>query len=142
MMEMPFNEGQETVAAFQMNLQLFAEEAADTGSVDSGGGVADTGADDSGADEGDSNIIVGDTGDDETGSGDVDQGNDDEVPGAVKGQSAEANKAFAEMRKQAEAAKREVQKAREDIQKQRDADYASRFGQSHGIFTEQQYCRS
>jgi len=140
MMEMPFNEGQETVAAFQVNLQLFADDAGDAGgSVDSGGGVADTGADDSGADEGDSNIIVGDAGDDETGSGDVDQGNDDDVPGAVKGQSAEANKAFAEMRKQKQAAEMAAQKAKDDIQKQRDAEFASRFGQSHGIFTEQQY---
>ena len=140
MMEMPLNEGHETVTAFQLNLQLFADDAGDdTGSVDSGGGVADTGAGTSDADESDSNIVVRDTGDGEADSGDVDQNEDDEVPGAVKGQSAEANKAFAEMRKQAEAAKREVQKAREDAIKQRDADIAAEFGDSLGIFTWDQY---
>jgi hypothetical protein len=61
------------------------------------------------------------------------------VPGAVKEQSAEANKAFADMRKQKESAEKATQKARDDIQKQRDSDYAKRFGDDLGIFTEQQY---
>jgi hypothetical protein len=140
MIEMPFNEGQEKVAAFQMDLQRFADDAVDAGSsVDNGGGVADTGAGTSDADESDSNIVVGDTGDGEADSGSVDQNDDEEVPGAVKGQSPEANKAFAEMRKQKQAAEMAAQKAKEEIQKQRDAEFASRFGDSHGIFTEQQY---
>jgi len=140
MLEKPFNEGQETVAAFQMNLQLFADDAGDAGgSVDSGGGVADTGTDDSSADESGSNIIVGNTGDSEAASGDVDQNDDESVPGAVKGQSVEANKAFAEMRKKAEAAERAAQKAKDEIVRQRDAEIAAEFGESHGIFTWEQY---
>ena len=139
MMEKPLNEGQETVAAFQMDLQRFADDAGDAGgSVDSGGGVADTGTDDSSADESGSNIIVGDTGDDEATSGDVDQNSEEDVPGAVKGQSAEANKAFAEMRKQKEAAEKAVAKAREgakvEAQRERDAWYVEKFGMN-----EQQY---
>jgi hypothetical protein len=116
MSETPVNEGQEQVVAAPS------------------GDENNTGAEIS-VDENDSNITVGD---DEAGSGSVDQ-DESEVPGAVKEQSAEANKAFADMRKQKESAEKAVQKARNDVQKQRDSDYAKRFGDSHGIFSEQQY---
>ena len=133
MNEIPVNEGQEKVVAFQMDLQMFADEAV----IDSGGevGSVDTGADSLGADESGSEVTG--SGDD-VDSGVVDQ-NGDDVPGEVKGQSAEANRAFAEMRKQKEAAERAAQKAKQEVQAQRDAEYARRFGKSHGILTEQQY---
>jgi len=134
MIETPVNEGQETVVAFQMDLQMFADEAVADGGGDVGS--VDTGADSLGADESDSEVTVGG---DDVDSGVVDQDESEDVPGAVKGQSAEANKAFAEMRKKAEAAEKAAQRAKQEVQAQRDAEYARRFGKSHGIFTEQQY---
>lgn len=130
---LPLNEGQETVAAFQFDLQMFADEPA----PDAGGDVGvDTGTES----DIDADVSDGDTfEEDDAGSGTVDQDNEDDVPGAVKQQSPEADRAFAEMRKQKQAAERAAQQARDEIQRQRDAEYAKRFGKSHGILTEAQY---
>jgi hypothetical protein len=129
---LPLNEGQETVAAFQFDLQMFADEPA----PDAGGDVGvDTGTES----DIDADVSDGDTFNDDAGSGTVDQDNDDDVPSVVKQQSPEADRAFAEMRKQKQAAERAAQQARDEIQRQRDAEYAKRFGKSHGIFTEAQY---
>ena len=130
MIKMPFSEsdeGQETVAAFQMDLQMFADESVADGGGDVGS--VDTGADSLGADE---SYNEGTESGDSVDSGVVDQSGDDDVPGEVKGQSAEANRAFAEMRKQKEAAEKAAQKARQDALKQaqaeRDAWYMEKFG--------------
>lgn len=125
----PVNDGQEKVTAFRMDLQMFADEAV----ADGGGevGSVDTGADSTGADESYNEEAESGEGVD---SGVVDQTEDEDVPGEVKGQSAEANRAFAEMRKKAEAAEKSAQKARQDALKQaqaeRDAWYTEKFGMS------------
>jgi len=138
MIEMPVNEGLEKVAAFPFDLQLFAE--GDIGGDDGGSGASmgsdiDAGTVDNDVDEGNSsNIIVGDD------SGFVDQNTGEgNAPEAIKKQSPEADRAFAEMRRKAEAAEKAAQQAKVDIQAQRDAEFANRFGKSHGIFTEAQY---
>lgn len=134
MIETPVNEGQDKVVAYQMDLQKFADEAV----VDTGGGVSDT---DTGANTADAD--VGTTDVDTVDSGVVDQNGEEDAPETVKGQSPEANKAFAEMRKRAEAAERKAEIARDEtarqIQLQKDARYAEQFGKSHGIYTEAQY---
>lgn len=140
MMKMPVDDGQEQVTAvLKMDLQLFAEEAG-TGGGESAGSTGDAGAGDvgSGADASGADVSGG-TDFDGAGPGVVDQGDGDDVPGAVKSQSPEANRAFAEMRKQKEAAEKS---AREKVQRERDAYYAERFGESHGIFTEAQYMQA
>ena len=77
MNEIPVNEGQEKVVAFQMDLQMFADEAV----TDGGGevGSVDTGADSLGADESDSEV----TGSGDVDSGVVDQDESEDVPGTV-----------------------------------------------------------
>ncbi len=128
MNEMPVNEGQEKVAAFPFDLQLFADEVVG-GDVGGEVGNGDTGTDSTGADESYSEEADSGEGVD---SGVVDQTGDEDVPGEVKGQSAEANRAFAEMRKQKEAAEKSAQKARQDAlnqaQQERDAWYMEKFG--------------
>jgi len=133
MKKMPVNEGLEKVATPPMDLQLFAEGEIDTGDT---GGTSD-------ADVSTDNIQVGDESntadaivdnDSET----VNQSKEDGTPESVK-QSPEADRAFAEMRRKAEAAEKKAESARQEIQTQRDAKFAERFGQSHGIQTEAQY---
>lgn len=143
MFEMPVNEGQETVAAFRWDMQLFADDAGGdvNGSAVTGGGDGNTGAGSSDADVSantgsEDNDGVGDG----SGSGVVDQNADGSggASGEVKKQSPEADRAFAEMRRQKEAAEKAAAKAKEEVQKERDAKYAEQFGHI-GIFTEQQY---
>lgn len=144
MFEMPVNEGQETVAAFLMDLQLFADDSGGDagGSAAAGGGDGNTGASSSDADAsggagtGDNDGSAGDG----NSSGVVDQNADgsDGASGEAKKQSPEADRAFAEMRRQKEAAEKAAVKAKEEVQKERDAKYAEKFGHM-GIFTEQQY---
>ena len=136
-MEMPLNEGHGEVAAldgFDFDLQLFAEDVTPDAGGESG---IDTDTGDLDVDESDgSNITIGDDNTDEPGTVDQD---DEQTPESVKKQSADADRAFAEMRKQKEAAERTAQQAKADIQVQRDAEFAKRFGNSHGIYTEAQY---
>jgi len=146
--KMPVNEGLEKVAAFPFDLQLFAVNLHNEGDIDAGGGsdISVNGAgDESDADVSiDDNIHVGN----EKNTADaiveepdvVNQGaEEDNAPEAIKKQSPEADRAFAEMRRKAEAAEKAAQQAKVDIQAQRDAEFANRFGKSHGIFTEAQY---
>lgn len=137
MTKMPVNEGQEKVAAFPFDLQLFA----DGGDADVGGSanIGDTGVDDSSDVDVNTNIDASTNAsvNDDVNVDDseiVDRNDDADVPEPVKKQSPEANKAFAEMRRKAELAERKVQaeKAR------RDADISKRFGHMN-IHTEEQY---
>jgi len=140
MNEMPVNDGREKVTAFPVDLQMFADEAGNEGNSggDVGGsniGTSTSTADVSGIDTTESDSL-GSVNDSDV----VEQSSDDgEIPSAVKQQSDEANAAFARMRKEKEAAERKAQQIRDEVQRQRDAEYAKRFGQSHGIFTEAQY---
>jgi hypothetical protein len=115
MSEMPVNEGQDQVAAGLEN-ETGANATVDESTVNN------------------ENI--------ETGSGIVGQ-DGKKTPDEVRKQSAEADKAFAQMRKDKEQAQREARQAQEQmeaqIQAKRDKMYADRFGKDLGIFTEAQY---
>jgi hypothetical protein len=133
----PVNEGQEKVAAFLMDLQLFAEGDVeiDTGGDLGGGSGADVSAalnndgnTGDGLDNSGNKIIIGDD------PGVVGQGGEG-TPEPVKKQSPEADRAFAEMRRKAEAAERKAEQER----RERDNWVANNFGESHGIRTWEQY---
>ena len=144
MNKMPVNEGQERVAAFPFDMQLFAD--GDFGGADNNAGdgsSANIGADVSAGigndiggndDEGNaSNIFIGNDDPDVVGQGDDDDS--DGVPEPVKKQSPEADRAFAELRRKAEAAERKAEQER----RERDTWVESNFGQSHGLKTWEQY---
>lgn len=132
MNEMPVNEGQERVAAFPFDMQLFAD--GDGSSANTGADVsADIGNDIGGNDdEGNaSNIFIGND-DPDVVDQDTDEGN---APESVKKQSPEADRAFAELRRKAEAAERKAEQER----REKDTWVENNFGQSHGLKTWEQY---
>lgn len=126
---MPVNDGQEGVTVLQMDIQLFAEGEGSGGEAGSGdaGASTDTGAATSpldalysqkpidGFSEEEENEGEGDTQEGEPGS--ADQGDAEDVPDAVKGQSPEANRAFAEMRKRNEQLESQIQRLTAETQR-------------------------